>query len=859
MKKLLLLYLLLLLPLMVVSETIQTEINGILYNIETDNQTATVASPNDGEKCAGDIVIPNTIEYDDTIYKVIGIENYAFSNCDRMESVTIGSNVEFIGECAFYNNSYIDTLTILSAVPPVVYWNSFSSYGQVYVPRQAVQEYRMDSYWKEWWRIRVIPTLIDGLFYELYDEPRHAVVVERMGGPAVAGYSGNINIPEQVEDDGIVFPVTSIGESAFDCCSMLNSITIPKSISTIGPNAFMSCEGLMSIVVDADNQTFDSRENCNAIIESSTGMLLFSSNASTIPEGVTAIADHAFMNCTNLSSLTIPSTLLSLGKWSFTDCSGIRAISVAEGNPTFDSRDSCNAIIETATNTLFLGCSTTVIPPTIKVIGSSAFRTTRDLEEIVIPEGVEEIQESAFTYKTKVKEIRLPSTLKSVGSMAFYGLTNLETIYLPKHLQSLSYMIFTGSDHLSDVYCYSENVPETDGYCFGDFHGNMMPYSNDNMVKATLHVPELSIEHYSSQSPWSLFGSIVALQKYTLQYKAGNEVMASLNYYEGEPIDIGSRPQKDGYTYQCPEAPAYMPHEDVTINGSLVAKKYHLTYIVDGEICKVMEMSYGDMITPEPTPTREGFSFSGWDGLSTTMPAHDVTITGSFSVNTYTLTYVLDGEPYKTVDVEYGKDVIAEAKLSKEGYTFVGWDGLPMTMPAHDVTITGSFSVNTYTLTYVLDGEPYKTVDVEYGKDVIAEAELSKEGYTFVGWDGLPMTMPAYDVTATGFFKANQYTITYVIDGETYKKMVVDFGSTIIPPGSESDEYRFVWGSHPTTMPAYDITVNGSRFATGIRVISNGKDEVRMYTVDGRRQENPMKGLVIARDSKGRSKKILVK
>lgn len=298
-------------------------------------------------------------------------------------------------------------------------------------------------------------------------------------------------------------------------------------------------------------------------------------------------------------------------------------------------------------------------------------------------------------------------------------------------------MIFTGSDHLSDVYCYSENVPETDGYCFGDFHGNMMPYSNDNMVNATLHVPELSIEHYSSQSPRSLFGSIVALQKYTLQYKAGNEVMASLNYYEGEPVDIGSRPQKDGYTYQCPEAPAYMPHEDVTINGSLVAKKYHLTYIVDGEIYKVMEMSYCDMITPEPTPMREGFSFSGWDGL--------------------------------------------------------------------------------------------------------------------------PMTMPAYDVTATGFFKANQYTITYVIDGETYKKMVVDFGSTIIPPGSESDEYRFVWGSHPTTMPAYDITVNGSRFATGIRVISNGKDEVRMYTVDGRRQENPMKGLVIARYSKGCSKKILVK
>ena len=180
-------------------------------------------------------------------------------------------------------------------------------------------------------------------------------------------------------------------------------------------------------------------------------------------------------------------------------------------------------------------------------------------------------------------------------------------------------------------------------------------------------------------------------------------------------------------------------------------------------------------------------------------------------------------------------------------------------MPAHDIIITGTFSVNTYTLTYELDGEPYKTVDVEYSKNIIAEAEPSKEGYTFVGWDGLPMTMPAYDVTVTGSFKANQYTITYVIDGETYKTIVVDFGSTIVPPTSESDEYRFVWGSHPTTMPAYDITVNGSRFATVIRDISNGDGETRMYAIDGRRQEKPKKGLVIVRDSKGRSQKIVIK
>jgi hypothetical protein len=323
----------------------------------------------------------------------------------------------------------------------------------------------MDSYWKEWWRIRVIPTLIDGLFYELYDEPRHAVVVERMGGPTVDGYSGNINIPEQVEDDGLVYPVTSIGESAFDCCTMLNAITIPKSISTIGPNAFMSCEGLTSIVVDADNQTFDSRENCNAIIESSTGMLLFGSNASTIPEGVTAIADNAFRNCTMLSSLRIPSTLLSVGKLSFSG-SGIRAISVAEGNPKFDSRDGCNAIIETASNTLIASCKNTIIPNSVESIGNQAFCGS-EITTVNIPSSVTSIGDEAFAYCDNLTSITIPSSVTSIGNKAFFRWNATPAISIvnlsetPQKINEDTFWIHNGTLHVLPG-CKSEyGDPET--------------------------------------------------------------------------------------------------------------------------------------------------------------------------------------------------------------------------------------------------------------------------------------------------------------------------------------------------------------------------------------------------------------
>ncbi len=125
----------------------------------------------------------------------------------------------------------------------------------------------------------------------------------------------------------------------------------------------------------------------------------------------------------------------------------------------------------------------------------------------------------------------------------------------------------------------------------------------------------------------------------------------------------------------------------------------------------------------------------------------------SFTVNTlYKLTYMVDGVEYKTYDVEYGATITPEAEPTKEGYTFSGWSEIPETMPAHDVTVTGTFGINSYKLTYLVDSEEYKTYEVEYGVSITAEAAPEKEGYTFSGWSEIPETMPAHDVTVIGTF-----------------------------------------------------------------------------------------------------------
>ena len=194
---------------------------------------------------------------------------------------------------------------------------------------------------------------------------------------------------------------------------------------------------------------------------------------------------------------------------------------------------------------------------------------------------------------------------------------------------------------------------------------------------------------------------------------------------------------------------------------------YTITYMLDNEVYKTYQLVEGMDISAELMPTKEGYTFSGWSSIPETMPAENVTVTGSFTVNQYTLTYVLDGEEYKTYEVDYGTAITAETAPVKEGYTFSGWNALPKTMPASDVTVTGTFNINTYKLTYMVDGDVYKTYNVQYNSAVTPEAEPVREDYTFSGWDEVPETMPAGDVTVRGTFVYTPYDVE--VEGIYYK------------------------------------------------------------------------------------------
>ena len=222
------------------------------------------------------------------------------------------------------------------------------------------------------------------------------------------------------------------------------------------------------------------------------------------------------------------------------------------------------------------------------------------------------------------------------------------------------------------------------------------------------------------------------------------------------------------------------------------------------------------------------------------------------------LLYIVDNNEYKKYSIEEGATILPEPAPVKEGYTFSGWSEIPETMPAHDVTVTGSFAINKYKLVYKIDGEVYKSSDVEYGAVITPEADPEKEGHTFSGWSEIPQTMPAHDVTVTGSFTINKYMITYMVNNVELKKEQLEYGATITPPATDNEGHEIMWNSHPTTMPAYDITIYGS-VATGIESISADNESVAIFSIEGKQLSKYQKGLNIVKYPNGQIRKVVVK
>lgn len=301
------------------------------------------------------------------------------------------------------------------------------------------------------------------------------------------------------------------------------------------------------------------------------------------------------------------------------------------------------------------------------------------------------------------------------------------------------------------------------------------------------------------------------INKHTITFKVDGEVFSTQEYNYNSEISYPDM-TKEGYTFSGWDSePTVMPDCDITLSGSYAINSYKLVYLLDGKEYYSETIEYGKSITPQPNPaSKTGYNFSGWSTIPSKMPSHDVEITGSFVPHKHTVTFLTNDEVF-SVESFYNTK-ISSILPEKPGLRFVPKADSPTKVPDYDITIEGTFEVRTYAIKYVVDYNVYKTVDLYLGDPITVIAAPTKTGYTFSGWSEAPATMPAKDIEITGKFTANQHTVTYYIDGEVFKTVTLSYGSRIYPPSAPYKAgLRFAgWGDIPETMPDNDLEIRGT-------------------------------------------------
>ncbi len=471
---------------------------SICYNITGSNEVAVTYlgdSPYSGNY-SGNIDIPRTVTYNGKTYNVTSIGDMAFLFCENLKKVTIGPLVTSIGEMAFADCTSLSSVSFPGSLTSIsrFAFMGCSSLTSVTLPNS----------------LTTIP------FYAF----------EGCG-------LKSLTIPPSV---------TTIDAYAFGSCSGLSSLTIPSTVTRLGANPFAYCSGLKSITVEGGNPNYDSREGCNAIIETATNTLVTACQATIIPSSVTAIGPYACAECNGMSGNIIPSTVTSIGAYAFdgcvmssvtipgsvkaidgnpfTNCPNLQSITVESDNSSYDSREGCNAIIETAANKLVTGCVSTTIPRTVTALGDESFmgcngltaitipNSVTDLGEytfcdcgglknVVIPNSVKEIKGHVFDFCEQLTSVTMPNALTSIGESAFNYCGRLSSITIPATVTFIGEAAFWDCSSLKDVYSYIKSpasvTVEDDAFAL------LYP----SYYWRTLHVPAGTVDAYKADKRWS--------------------------------------------------------------------------------------------------------------------------------------------------------------------------------------------------------------------------------------------------------------------------------------------------------------------------------------------------------------------
>ena len=748
------------------------------------------------------VTIPNS---------VTSIGGRAFYRCTGLTSVTIGNSVTSIDRSAFEDCRGLTSITIPNSVTSIGESAFSACYGltSVTIPNSVTS-----IGWGAFYRCTGLTSVTIGNS------------VTSIGGRAFEYCSGltSVTIPNSV---------TSIGAGAFSYCSDLTSVTIPNSVTSIGAGAFSYCSDLTSLIVESGNTKYDSRNNCNAIIETASNTLIAGCNATIIPNSVMSIGNSAFSGCSGLTSVTIPSSVTSIGNEAFSGCSGLTSVTIPNG-------------VTSIGYSAFSGCSgltSVTIPNRVTSIGWGAFSWCSGLTSVTIGNSVTSIGDLAFWDCSALTSVTIPNSVTSIGDEAFYECSSLTSVTL--NSDAVVSKVYTADNNIKNI--FGEQVTE---YIIGDnvkSIGNYAFYGCSNLTSVTIGNNVTSIYYYTFQNcsgltSVTLNSNDIVSKAYTnydnMKIIFGNQVT---EYIIGDDVTaIG-----DNAFYGCTDLTSVTIGSgmtsigkkafqncsgltSVTLNSNDIVSKAYTNYdnmkIIFGN--QVTEYIIGDDVTaigdnafygctdltsitiPEKVTSIGDNAFYGCTGITSFTIGNNVTSIGQLAFYGCTgLTFITIPDKVTSIGAHAFRDCSGLKSLTiGSGVTSYGNSAFQCSnltsvavLNPTPVAITQNVFTNRtnatlyvpkgskdaykaadywkefkeiieidentqFNLTYIVDGEEYKTYKLKGNEVITPEPDPIKEGYTFSGWSEIPSTMPYHDVTINGYFKKEGTTLDEYIE-----------------------------------------------------------------------------------------------
>ena len=658
---------------------------------------------------------------------------------------------------------------------------------------------------------------IDGICYILVNKNKTAEVTHKTNGK----YVGIISIPSTVVYENTVYEISSIEQNAFLDCTELISVEIGNSVKSIGKNAFSGCSKLQHVTIGSSVESIEEwafnycinlkevhitnlETWCNIRLNVYSNPLMYAHHLFykdqeikdlIIPHGVTRISSRAFEDCSYITSVTIPNTVTDIEFCSFHNCSSLTFVDI----PNSVKR------IETST---FSGCRdlmSIIIPDSVTWIANASFKGCSSLQKVIIGNGIERIDEYAFDSCPNLNEVKCKADL--VPNTQIYAFDNslikYATLYVPHTSIELYKEATPWKDFGTIVGFTDENndVPQkcalpTINYDNGvlrfesDTDGAKFVYeiSDADIQKGYKDEVELSLTYeisvYATKDGYENSDVATATlswdrltpqfndetAKYRLSFIVDNKELSVRNVAYGSQITAPST-DSEGNTVSWYTYPATMPAHDLVVYGMVVKPtpapapaKYTLTYMLDGQQYKQETIEEGATVAKETEPSKEGYTFSGWQNEPTTMPAQNTTVTGRFTINSYRLSFIAENRELSSKNVTYGSSITAPT-TDGEGNT-VSWYTYPATMPAHDLVVYGMVvkqpEPEVLVWLTVKDGQGTTKMKVRKGTEQVLTITPEE------GWNVVSVTLDGVDVTAQ------------VKDGSSYTTPTIMSDATLI-------------------------------------------------------------------------------